>query len=161
MPILRVGVKRMGPDFFQWCPATGQGATGTNWSTGSSIWTWGRSSSLCGRRSTGTGYPGKLWNLLLWRYSKHAWTRSCAACCRRLCFGRGVGLVDPQRSLPTPTILWFCETLVLLLGHLLFSPGRCEWREKGPLFLMSQGYHIDCLLNFTAANYVKLIKCVS
>jgi len=28
--ILRVGVKRMGPDSFQWCPATGQGATGTN-----------------------------------------------------------------------------------------------------------------------------------
>jgi len=26
----KVGVKRMGPDFFQWCPATGQGATGTN-----------------------------------------------------------------------------------------------------------------------------------
>ena len=25
------------------------------------------------------------------------------------CFGRGVGLDDPQSSLPTPTILWFCE----------------------------------------------------
>ena len=23
----------MGPDYFQWCPATGQGATGTKWST--------------------------------------------------------------------------------------------------------------------------------
>ena len=31
--------------------------------------------------------------------------RSCAACCRRPCFGRGVGLDDPQRSLPTPNIL--------------------------------------------------------
>ena len=28
--ILRAGVRRMGPDSFQWCPATGQGATGTN-----------------------------------------------------------------------------------------------------------------------------------
>jgi len=24
-------------------------------------------------------------------------------------FGRGVGLGDPQRSLPTPNILWFCD----------------------------------------------------
>ena len=28
--ICRVGVRRMGPSSFQWCPATGQGATGTN-----------------------------------------------------------------------------------------------------------------------------------
>ena len=28
--ISRVGVRRTGPDSFQWCPATGQGATGTN-----------------------------------------------------------------------------------------------------------------------------------
>jgi len=28
--ISRVGVMRMGPDSFQWCPATGQGAMGTN-----------------------------------------------------------------------------------------------------------------------------------
>jgi len=27
--ISRVGVKRMGPDSFQWCPATGQRAMGT------------------------------------------------------------------------------------------------------------------------------------
>ncbi|GAB0203114.1 mitochondrial enolase superfamily member 1 [Grus japonensis] len=33
---LRAGV-RMGPDSSQWCPVTGQGATGTNWNTGSSI----------------------------------------------------------------------------------------------------------------------------
>ena len=35
--ILRVGVKRTGPDSFQWCSATGQGTTGTNWSTASSV----------------------------------------------------------------------------------------------------------------------------
>jgi len=50
-----------------------------------------------------------LWSLLLWRYSRPTWTRSCAACCRWPCFGRGVELDDPQRSLPTPyhaVILW-------------------------------------------------------
>ena len=55
-----------------------------------------------------TGCPGRLWSLLLWRYSRPAWTRSCAACSRWPCFSRGVGLDDPQRSLPTPSILWFC-----------------------------------------------------
>ena len=49
--------------------------------------------------------PRRLWILLLWRYSRPAWTRSCAACCRWPCFGREVGLDDPQRSHPTPTIL--------------------------------------------------------
>jgi len=32
-------------------------------------------------------------------------TRSYASCSRWPCFGRGVGLDDPQRSLPTPIIL--------------------------------------------------------
>ena len=54
----------MGPSSFQWCPATEQGAMGTNWSTGSSVWTWRRTSSLWGWRSTGTGCPGRLWSLL-------------------------------------------------------------------------------------------------
>ena len=53
---------------------------------------------------------GRLWSLLLWRYSRSTWTRSCATCCRQPCFGRGVGLDAPQRSLPTPTILWFCDS---------------------------------------------------
>ena len=37
----------------------------------------------------------------------------CAACCRWPCFGRGFGLDDPQRSLPTPNILWFCDSKCL------------------------------------------------
>ena len=114
--ISRVGVRKMGPNPFQWCPATGQGTMGTNWSVGSSIWTWGRTSSLWGWRSTGTGCPGRLWSLLLWRYSRPAWTRSCAACCRWPCLGRRVGLDDPQRSLPTPTILWFCDSVINIHG---------------------------------------------
>ena len=40
-----------------------------------------------------------------------ALSRSCAACCRWPWFGRGVGLDDPQRSLPTPNILWFCDSV--------------------------------------------------
>ena len=123
--IFRVGVRRMGPDSFQWCPPTGQGAMGTNWSRGSSIWTWGRTSSLWGWRSLGSGCPGRLWSLLLWRYSRLVWTRSCAACCRWPCFGRGFGQDDPQRSLPTPNILCFCDPSALhysagLLGAVLF-----------------------------------------
>ena len=78
---------------------------------GSSFWTGGRTSSLWGWQSPGTGCPGRLWSLLLWRYSRPAWTRSCAAYCRWPCFGRGVGLDDPQRSLPAPTILWFCDSV--------------------------------------------------
>jgi len=31
-----------------------------------------------------------LWSLLLWRYSKPSWTRSCAACSRWPCFGMGL-----------------------------------------------------------------------
>ena len=103
----------MRPNSFQWCPETGQGAMGTNWGTGSSVWTWGGTSSLWEWRSTGTGCPGRLWSLLLWRYSRPAWTRSCAACCRWPCFSRRVGLDDPQWSLPTPTILWFCDSVIL------------------------------------------------
>ena len=80
--IRRVDVRRMGPNSFQQCPVTGQGAMGTNWSTGSSTWTWRRSSSLWGWRNPGKGCPGRLWSLILWRCSRPTWTRSCAACCR-------------------------------------------------------------------------------
>jgi len=113
MPInlSRVGVRRIGPSSFQWCPVTGQGLTGTNWSIGSSTWRWGRTSSLWGWGSPGTGCPGRWWILLLWRYSRPTWTRSCGTCCRWPCFSRGVGLDDPQRFLPTPNILWFCDVL--------------------------------------------------
>ena len=50
------------------------------------------------------------WSLLLWRYSRSAWTRSSAAFCSWPRFWQGVGLGDPQRSLPTPNTLWFCDS---------------------------------------------------
>jgi len=125
-----VGVRRMGPSSFQWCPATGQGATGTNWSIGSSSWTWGRSSSFWGWWSTGTGCPERLWILLLWRYSRPTWTKSSTACCRWPCFSRGVGLDDPQRSLPTLNILWFCDSVQHPLER--WWGGSAEESAAGP-----------------------------
>ena len=79
--------------------------------------------------STGTGCPGRLWSLLLWRYSRPAWTRSSTTYCRWPCFGRRVGLDDPQRSLPTPTILWFCDSGDAKWGGL--GQGR-SWEQWYP-----------------------------
>jgi len=81
--------------------------------------------------STGTGCPERLWVLLLWRYSRPAWTGSCAACCRWPCFGRGIGLDDPLWSLPTPKILWlilwFCDSELLgFFPSSLFSNHACK-----------------------------------
>ena len=113
----------MGPDSSQWCPATGQGATGTHWTIGSSTWTWRRTSSLWGWWSTGIGCPEGLWILLLWRYSRPAWMWSCAVCSRWPFFGGRVGLDDPQRSLLTPTILWFCDSVIVWFYDSVNRPG--------------------------------------
>jgi len=37
---------------------------------------------VCHMGSTVTGCPGRWWSLLLWRYSRPAWTRSSTAYCR-------------------------------------------------------------------------------
>jgi len=47
--------------------------------------------------------------------------RSCATCSRWPCFGRVVGPDDPQRSLPSPTILWFCVICLFLWKFSSFS----------------------------------------
>ena len=98
----------------------------------SNLWfyDWGRTSSLWGWQSTGTGCPGRLWSLLLWRYSRPAWTRSCAGCCRWPCFSRGAGLDDPQRALPTPNILWFCDLWFYDCPGRRGN-GRLRWRQEG------------------------------
>ena len=107
---------------------------GTNWSRGSSVWAWGRT-SLWGWRSPGLGCPGRLWIFLLWRYSRPAWTRSCATCCRWPCFGRRVGLDDPQRSLPTPNILWFCENkqVYTYICAYIWTPPSCAEPSGQPV----------------------------
>ena len=157
----------MGPDSFQWCPVTGEGESDTNWSIGCSVWTWGRISSLWGWRSTGTGCPGRLWGLLLWRYSRPAWTRCSAACCRWPCFGRGVGLDDPQRSLPTPTILWFCNSVnsfVWTQYSSVETDRYVRFRNAGenvlvlyPIFLSYESSNISC----GSVIYYQISHCVT
>ena len=75
-----------------------------------------------------------LWSLLLWRYSRPAWTRSCAVCSGWPCFGRRVGLGDPQRSLPTPTILWFCDLLIrtVYLCHATWAGRQAAFLTLSP-----------------------------
>jgi len=96
-----------------------------------------------------TGWPGRLWSLLLWRYSRPTWTRSSAACSRWPCFGRGVGLDDPQRSLPTPNILWFCDHFLLqqYLCICTTSLHNASVRWKSAYFAacgLSQGRFFSC-----------------
>jgi len=74
-----MGDKRTRPISFQ---GTRQGETAINWSTGSSAPIREGTSSQCGWQSTGTGCPGRLWSLLLWRCSRPSWTPTRAACCR-------------------------------------------------------------------------------
>jgi len=52
--------------------------------------------TLWGWLSTGPGCPEGLWRLLLWRYSRPAWPRCCAACSGWPCFGRGLGWGIPK-----------------------------------------------------------------
>ena len=49
---------------------------GTNWNTGSSVWTYGNTFLLWGWQSTSTGCPDRLWSHHLWRHSKAVWTCS-------------------------------------------------------------------------------------
>ena len=138
--VSRVGVRRMGPDSFRWCPATGQGATGTNCSIGSSTWTWGRTSLLWGQRSNGTGWPEG------YRVSFSGDTQNppgqgpVQPALGEPALVRVVGLDDPQRSLPIPTILWFCDSNALNNNNFL------RWQRsqiKIPLYQRpaNVGYH--------------------
>ena len=62
--------------------------------------------------------PARLWSFPPWRYSKATWTWSWATIYTWPCLNTGVGPDDLQRSFPTSTSLWFCNTLV---SHSLFS----------------------------------------
>lgn len=66
----------------------------------------------------GTGCTGRLWVYLWpWRYSKaiRAWSWSSS---RWPCLGWEAGLKDLQRSPPTSSTLWFCNTCQVDLDYL-------------------------------------------
>ena len=136
--ISRVGVRRMGPDSFQWCPVTGQGATGTNWSIGSSIWIWGRTSSLWGWRSTGTGCPEELWNLLLWRHQNPPGCGPVQLTAGDPALSGGWTRWSPEvPSNPYHSmILWFCEgewdvtSTGEIIGEKIKEGRHCVWKEN-------------------------------
>jgi len=107
--ILRVGVRRMGPDSFQWCPVTGQGAVGTNWSIGISVRTWGRTLTLRVKVHW-SRLPRGFVNYPSLEIFKTCLDEVLCTWYRWTIFSRGVGLDDPQRSLRIPTILWFCDS---------------------------------------------------
>lgn len=91
---LWAGVKWMGLGSFWWClvtvAVTGKGAMSLNENIRSSIKTCERTFLLWGWWSTGTGCPEKLWCLLLWRYTRPAWTLSCAIYCREPALAGGI-----------------------------------------------------------------------
>ena len=60
---------------------------------------------------------------------------SCAACCRWPCFGRCVGVDDPQRSFPTPTyhsLKLFCEAVYMSLKFKFFHLNLSLWYRREP-----------------------------
>jgi len=113
--IRRVGVRRMGPDSFQWCPVTGQGGQ-RGWSralfSGAQCqdlgqWAPPETQEVPSERqetffySEGdTGCPGRLWSLRPWRYSEALWAWSWAAGSGWPCLGGEVGPDELQRFLP-------------------------------------------------------------
>lgn len=113
------------PGYFQWCPVTGPEVrvqTETQVSPGQQETLW-RPSTDC---------PGKLLSLCLWRYSRVICTQSQAACSRWLCLRKGFGPNDFQRSLPSSTILQFCDIHSLsvpasVTAHILqVNQGACN-----------------------------------
>ena len=149
---------------------------GTNWGTGSSVWTWGRTSSLWGWRSTGTGCQGRLWSLLLWRYSRPAWTRSCAACCRWPCHGQEGWTRWPTEVPSNPyysVILWLfaysISRLSLTPQHLFInSPIEVHpalWSTKYPgsqsQFWHPTGIVFNLVFNSTVLHQLRIFsKCL-
>jgi len=113
---VEAGDKGTWPTSFQWSVGTGQGEMAINLSIGISSPICEGTSSEWGWRSTGTGCPGSLRIVLLWRYSRPAWTSPCAACCWEPALQGMDTLSWTQWFLEVPSkpynsvILWFYES---------------------------------------------------
>ena len=165
--ILRVTVKRMGPDTAM-VPSDRTRVNGHKLKHKKFHLNTRKNFESDG--ALGTGCLKRLWSLLLWRYSEPAWMRSCATCSRWSCFGKGVGLDDPQRSLPTPTILWFCNSVICILFiiHMYYAQTFCSrfvlckqlwthnWRSvcHYTVHLSHSPFHLRYLIIFTARTSV-------
>ena len=106
---------------FQRCPLAGQRAMGTKWSTGSSIWTWGITYFEGDRVLEQAAWGGCRVSVAedTQNPPEHFPMQPTAG----NCFSREIELDDLQRSLPTLTILWFCNFVISL--HISWSIKLC------------------------------------
>ena len=123
-----LGCIKKRPVSFQWYVETGQGETDISCSIGSFARMCVRTSWRWGWWSTGTGCPGRLWSLLLWRYSSLAWTPTCVTWCREPVLAWGlVSMISRGPFQP----LQFCDSVkqcycrVTMRGHSSLMPPAC------------------------------------
>ncbi len=121
---------RSSPTSFQRSVGTGQGEMAINRSIGSFAPICKGTSSWQEWQSTAAGCPGRLWSLLLWRYSRPVWMPTCAACCR----GPALQGSWAQWSLEVPSnpynsvILWYLSPLVIKQSwEWCLGPGSFQW----------------------------------
>ena len=88
---------------------------------------WREAQQGPGLAGAGEGQPG--WRAGWSPIVRGGRTRSSTAYCRWPCFGRRVGLYDSQRSLPTPTILWFCDSVKWTWGWNMAATWPLVWLQ--------------------------------
>lgn len=103
----------MEPGSFWCCPVPGQGAVGTSWSSGGSVWTLGSTPVPCGWWSPGTGCHVESPSL---RSSKSAGMWSWATCCRWPCLHREL---DQAASAAPCQPQLFCFSVIFVVFHLV------------------------------------------
>jgi len=94
-------------------------------------WSIGRSAPICkgtssqkGWWSLGTGCPGRLWILLLWRYSRPTWMPTRAACCREPALQGGW----TQWSLEVPSNLY--NSVICLIWCLRLTTLYLQYKSE-------------------------------